>query len=192
MEIWKDIKGCQDYMVSNMGRVKSLKYGKEKILKGSLVSGYKRVYIANKKIFIHLLVAKAFIPNPENKPEIDHINTIRTDNRVENLRWVTRKENMNNPLTIQKKSGENNPKPCLGKYGKKHHNSKPILQLNTKGELIKIWDSMADIERDLGFNHSFISMGCNLKRKLAYGFKWRFYYKGIWQKNHIPQIEKAA
>ena len=105
-EIWVDIKGYEGlYQVSNQGRVKRLyKNGKIRILKPSLDNnGYLYVTLSknNKpKIFkLHRLIAINFIPNPENKPCIDHINTIRTDNRVENLRWVTKKENSNNPLS---------------------------------------------------------------------------------------------
>lgn len=110
MEIWKTIEDYPNYQVSNMGRVKSLgnnKARKEKILKGIKgkdsylsVGLYKEGKI--KMYLVHRLVAQAFIPNPNNKPFIDHINTIRTDNRVENLRWVTSKENMNNSITIEK------------------------------------------------------------------------------------------
>lgn len=112
-EIWKDIEGYENlYQVSNLGRVKSLNYkrtGKEKILKQSKDSkGYfvlnLRINGVTKLFKVHYLVAKTFIPNPENKLEVDHINTIRTDNRVENLKWVTRKENCNNELTKQHNS----------------------------------------------------------------------------------------
>ena len=97
-EIWKIYKtsnsrkyGHRIYEVSNIGRVK---------LNGKIVepySNYKYLHIG--KFRIHRAVAELFVPNPENKPCVDHINTIKTDNRAENLRWVTAKENSNNPLT---------------------------------------------------------------------------------------------
>ena len=110
-EIWKDIEGYEGlYQVSNMGRVKSLKRKvnaniinnvsrtvRSRILKQSInCDGYLRIALhremTSKNFPVHRLVAKAFIPNPNNKPTIDHINTVRTDNRVCNLRWATPKE----------------------------------------------------------------------------------------------------
>lgn len=136
-EIWVDIKGYEGlYQVSNQGRVRSLDrevkrkgnniyISKGKIKKntigkkGYLYTGLTDKNGNKKNIFTHRLVAQAFIPNPENKPEIDHINGIRNDNRVENLRWVTKEENMNNPLTkenqktINKRSGNPNSKMVI-------------------------------------------------------------------------------
>ena len=105
-ETWRIIAGCDGYDVSNLGRVRSLKYGKERILSqvlsvGSHASGgagYYRVYPTqpnSKKMSlrVHREVARAFVENPENKPHVDHINRITTDNRAANLRWVTFGEN---------------------------------------------------------------------------------------------------
>ena len=142
MEIWKDVVGYEGfYQVSNQGRVKSLDrnikhkngrvyYTKGKILKTYLQNGGYLIAHLNKNgkmknCTVHRLVATAFIENPEEKAEIDHINTIKTDNRVENLRWVTRSENFLNPLTRVKNSEAR-------KGREKESLKKKVICLNTK------------------------------------------------------------
>ena len=120
-EIWKPLEGFDGlYEVSNMGKVRSLKrkidapylINQQKKSVGGIIlkptidkDGYERVNIhtatKRKNFYVHVAVAKAFIPNEQNKPFIDHINCNRRDNRTCNLRWVTAKENQNNLLTRQ-------------------------------------------------------------------------------------------
>lgn len=115
-EEWRTIKDYPHYAVSNMGRVKVLshvvyykdgrvRHNKENIKALTRKDGYLMVRLHNKQgskgtlVKVHRLIAQAFIPNPQNKPFIDHINTIRDDNRIENLRWVTPHENNMNEIS---------------------------------------------------------------------------------------------
>ena len=197
-EIWKPVVGYEElYEVSNFGRVRSLDRidSNNHPLKGVILkpyisnSGYLLVGLYKQqkrdRKLLHRLVAEAFIPNPDNKPEIDHINTIKTDNTVflnedgsinyekTNLRWTTRKENINNPLT-KTKMRINARKPSKGKYGKKHHRSKPIIQYDKEGNFIKEWECANDVERVLGISNKHIGSVCLGKRKSCGGYIWKY------------------
>ena len=114
-EYWNDIKGYPNYSVSNLGRVRSKKTGR--VLKLYRTKGYLRVSLYNdagrKCKLVHRLVAEAFIPNPQNKPEVNHINGYKTDANVCNLEWATASENMSHAHSNRLRSkvntqGENN------------------------------------------------------------------------------------
>lgn len=92
MEEWKPINGEDNYYISSLGRVKH----NDIILQQHIDNGYFKIYFNSKSFKVHRLVGLHFIPNPDNKPFIDHINRIRNDNRVENLRWATNGENIIN------------------------------------------------------------------------------------------------
>ena len=164
-EIWKDIKGFEGhYQVSNLGRVKSLKRGKERILKpGRDTYGYLRVILwKNNKMkmcYIHRLVAQAFLPNPQNLPQINHKNEDKTDNKVENLEWCDSRYNNNYGTRTQRQ---------VEKL------SKPVIQFTKDGKLVKEWKSTHDVERNLGYSHGHISSCCNGRYKSAYEFNWKY------------------
>lgn len=106
-EVWKDIDGCSTHQISNMGRVyvKSINM----IIYGRLKHGYRNVYIQdnagiNHMYAVHRLVAQAFVPNPNNKPQVDHIDSNPENNKATNLRWVTQEEQLRNEESLKKKA----------------------------------------------------------------------------------------
>ena len=176
MEIWKDVPGYIGlYKVSNYGRVKSVK--KSLVLK-TCGSGnrYKTVALCNgmRKTFrVHRLVAAAFIPNPDNKPCVDHIDGDKSNNRADNLRWVTTKENCNNPITksrLNKKIGEY----MVGRLGGLHQRAKQIAMYSICGDLIKTFLSVKDAQRETGLNDSNIVKCCKGIKKTCGGYIWAY------------------
>jgi transposase len=123
-EIWKDVEGCSNHQVSNMGRifVKSINL----IIYGHIAHGYRHVSIqddaGNKhKYAVHRLVAQAFVPNPDKKPQVDHIDSDPLNNKASNLRWVTQEEQFSNEESIRKKQ--------LGvEQRQKHLKLKPLIK----------------------------------------------------------------
>lgn len=170
-EIWKDVPGFPGYQVSNAGRVKSFRSGIRILKQCNDGFGYPKVRIwGNGKgitIHVHKIVALAFIPNPDGKPEIDHINTIRTDNRVENLRWVTRKENTNNPVSIS------NYKKMTNIYTVNSRKRKPVCQIYD-GKIIAEFDSIRDAGRSTGIAHQLIVSVLRGRSRVAGGYGWEY------------------
>ena len=164
-EIWCPIKGFEGlYEVSDKGRVKSIGYGKERILKTGIDgNGYLMVCLCKnrekKMCKVHRLVAKTFIPNPDNLPEVNHKDEDKENNSVQNLEWCDRKSNCNYGTRIQRIS-------------EKH--SKPVLQFTKDGELVREWKSAMDIERNLNYSQGNISSCCTGKCKSSHNFIWKF------------------
>lgn len=167
-EIWKDIQGFESrYMVSNYGRVKSMKYrhhNKIEILKQENNHKYKRVCLVTKEgikkhFRVHRLVAQAFIPNPNNFSEINHKDEDTSNNFANNLEWCEHPYNIN--------------------YGTRNEKVrakiiKPILQFSKNDEFIKKYNSIIEIEKKLKYNRSNIIACAKGRISSSYGYKWKY------------------
>lgn len=193
-EIWKPVKGFEGYYeINRLGCIRSVgryvnggnnkRYLKPRNKKPTLNSyGYYRVLLHKgnkaKTVYIHRALMEAFVPNPSNKPCVDHINTIRTDNRLENLRWVTYSENTNNPLTIEhikvSCSTEESVKKGLKKRIEKgcRNIPKQVFQYTLDWQFVKKYTSIKQAAKSCcGFDTNICKV-IDKKHLSSYGFHW--------------------
>ena len=183
-EIWKDIEGFEGlYQVSNLGRVRSLDriakrqrngqsydipvngkiLGQRPIKKGYLRVALSKGYKQMSYLQVHRLVAVAFIPNPDNLPQVNHIDEDKTNNRVDNLEWCNNKYNSDHGTRNERISKAN---------------SKSVIQMDLQGNDLRRFDSIHDAALAIGGLHyvsaiSFVCKGIR-GRMSAGGYRWRY------------------
>lgn len=178
-EIWKDIEGYEGYyQVSNMGNIKSLARTKrlrnrwggvndtqvpEKIISPFMSRGYKRVLLhkdgEKKKFHIHRLVAKAFVSGYFDGADVNHKDETKTNNKAENLEWVTRLQNNTHGTRLKRVAGKLN---------------KPVIQMSTTGEEIARYESVAIAAQKIGIRYTNITMVCRGYHNTAGGYRWKY------------------
>lgn len=172
-EIWRNIEGFDGkYQVSNQGRIRSMwrnnqyktHIGTPTILK--LIThrqGYLYVLLSKDgkqtKHYIHRLVAEAFLPNPNNLPQINHKDENKSNNIVDNLEWCDGKYNSNYGTRVERHRAMI---------------SKPVIQTTMDGEYVRWFQSATVAENECGYDSAYISQVCNGKRPNAYGYKFHF------------------
>ena len=179
-EIWKDIPGYSGkYRVSNLGNVMSRNYLNTGIDRPLVLnkhhSGYIFVRLCNgagvkqKNKTVHILVANAFIPNPLNKPCVNHIDGNKANNRVDNLEWVTYKENTEHAIKHGLRNPHNN-----NRQGRGNSNSRKVCQFTKTGTYIRDWNSISEAARHYGTNPSTIINNIKGRLKSARGYVWKY------------------
>lgn len=172
MEQYIKIKDFPSYEVSDLGNVRNLK-GRVLVpapdQKGYLMIGLRKEGKTYTKRLARI-VANHFIPNPLNKPQINHKNGDKTDNSVKNLEWNTGSENITHAYKELKRKGSQTGK----QYGSSPF-SKKLIQLSKEGKEIKIWDSMKEAAEFFGIKRQSITSCINGKCKTVAGFKWKLY-----------------
>ena len=146
-------KNCEGYRITKDGRIWSDK--NDIFLSTKLTNGYLLIQLNKANLTVHRLVAETFIPNPDNKPYVNHINSNKIDNRVENLEWVTQKEN------------------CKA-HGKSTSHPKRVIQSDMKGNIINIYDSLIESGASIGLSPSSISKAALKINMTAGGYVWDY------------------
>ena len=194
MEIWKEIEGYEGvYQVSNHGNVRSLNYRKTKKVKNLKPQKDKKEYFTvglcregrMKWGKIHRLVASAFLPNPDKKPQVNHINGNKSDNRVENLEWATESENQLHAYKTGLKAGSQEWGRTLGKvHGKTPRSQqaerckRPVIATHIQSGKETLFESAAEVERTMGINHAIVPRVCNGRQKASKGYSFRYMDNG--------------
>ena len=178
-EVWKDIEGYEGlYQISNLGNVKSMNYrgqGYEKNLTPKK-NNYGRLWVElrkdgeKKQFLIHRLVGFAFIPNPDNLPQINHMDENPQNNCVDNLEWCTGLYNVRYYFERHPGVARERKTPLR----RKRKIDKPIAQMSITGEAIKIWRDVSTIVHETGYSQWSITQCCDNNRHTAYGFKWQY------------------
>lgn len=176
-EIWKDIEGYEGlYQISSLGNIKSLNYNRQKeskLLKKYInpYNNYTQIRLNKKgvgKTFrVHKLVAKAFIPNPENKPQINHKDGNKSNNKIDNLEWCTQSENLKHASRILKK--------VFWKNIYDIHLRNKVKVIRSDG---KIYNSIKEAKKDINKSNAHITEVCQGKLKTTCGFGWNYYKEG--------------
>lgn len=171
-EIWKTVKGYEGlYEVSNLGNVRSLDYHNWGVVRNLTpvmdCYGCMRVCLCknNKQRngLVHRMVAQAFLENPLELPQINHINENKSDNRVENLEWCDCLHNNNHGTRNERISKSKRNTKC-----------KKVIQMDLQGNFIREWVSLNEIMRVLGFNAAFVARCCHGVKPTAYGYRWQY------------------
>ncbi len=174
MEIWKDIEGYEGlYKVSSDGRVMSFYRGEKPLFPLRTTSGYLMVYLTkNRKAkykAVHRLVASAFVPNPHQKTQVNHIDGNKHNNCANNLEWVTPSENVlhaHRVLCV--------PSSMLSRKGENNKNSIPVCQYDLNGNFLKQWAGVSDAARGIGCNPCQIQNVIAGRSLTCHGFMWSY------------------
>lgn len=146
-----------------------------KAYKNIKAKGYIQVHCSNRVIKPHRLVALAYIPNPLNKPQVNHINGDKNDNSIGNLEWCTNLENMRHSWEIGLRNNSIKSGCYNYQYDKESVNCKKVIQMDLNGNEMQEFVSIAQACRAVnGKSYSNISKACKGNQKTAFGYKWKF------------------